>query len=133
MSKELIELKQEADTLLASIEQIKQESISFAETRGELKGISNELKIICSNLQTVISNSESLINEVSSIAVKDTVKKLSDTEKSITSTVETNKVIAVETKDEIDIAIDAINKKVMIMGSISVLCSVVAVIIAILF
>lgn len=132
MSREFVELKRDADELLTSIEQIKKESISFANARGELNGVANQLKGICDKLQVVIQNSNALTKEVNSIAVKNTVQKLSDTEIAVAKDVENIRDIAVATKSEIEQAIASIKKNVMIMGGISIVCSIAAIIIAVM-
>lgn len=107
MSKELADLKKDADTLLDSIEKIKKESTSFADARDELNNVANQLNKICDGLQTIIHNSESLISEVNSIAVQDTVEKLCNAEASIVTNVELTKNITVETKNQVESAIES--------------------------
>ena len=122
------------------IEEMSAEALSFAKAKSELVKSAEEFRQISSKLTQVIDNSNEIRNQVESVAVKDTLQKLDKSVEDIQKEY-TNHLTSVKERDEKfeKFYFEEVTKmkksnkiSLLIMGGISLLCSIVALILALI-
>ena len=151
MAAELSELKTQVANLVADLEAISKESATFQETNDTLNGLAASMAATSEELQRVIEESEKVYTLVNDVAVKKTLESFNASAETFTTKAEelTTRISQQQSSFSADVkaAVDglaaqmkadyaalnaAINKRVMLLGGISVVCSIVAVILSII-
>ena len=140
------------------IEEMSAEALSFAKTKAELVKTAEEFRQLSSKLTQVVDNSNEIRSQVESVAVKDTLQKLDksieDIQKGYDNHLNLLKVRDAEIQKVYDNHISLLNERddkfekfyfeevtkmkksnkisLLIMGGISLLCSIVALILALI-
>ena len=149
MAVELSELKDQVAGLVADLETISKESVSYQETNETLNGLATSMAATSNELQKVILESEKVYSLVNDVAVKKTLESFNASAVAFTSRAEelTEKIgqqqaahsadvkasfdgLAVQLKADYAALNAAVTKRVAIMGGISVVCSIVALVLS---
>ncbi len=149
MAAELSELKNQVANLVADLEAISRESASFQETNDTLNGLAASMADTSDELRKVIEESEKVYSLVNELAVKKTLESFNASAEAFTAKAEalTTKIGKHQTLFTTDVktSVDglakqlkadyatlnaAVNKKVMLLGGISVACSIVALVLS---
>ncbi len=149
MAVELAELKDQVAGLVADLEEISKESVTYQETNETLNGLAASMAATSDELQRVIAESEKIYSLVNDVAVKKTLESFNASAVAFTNKAEelTERIgqqqsalssdvkashdsLVAQLKDDYASLSAAVNKKVMLMGGISVVCSIVAIVLA---
>ena len=149
MAFELSELKDQVSNLVSDLEAISRESVSFQETNDTLNGLAASMTATSDELQRVIEESEKVYTLVNDVAVKKTLEsfntsaeaftkkadeltsRISQQQASLTTDIKASiDSLAEQLKSDYATLNATVTKRVMLMGGISVVCSIVAVILA---
>ncbi len=151
MAVELSELKGQVETLISDLEAISKESATFQETNDTLNGFAASMAATSDELKRVIEESEKVYSFVNDVAVKKTLESFSASAETFVENAEgltaqiksqqnllasdvkaSSEGLAAQLKADYDALNAAINKKIMLMGGISIACSIVAIILSII-
>lgn len=151
MAAELSELKNQVANLVADLEAISKESATFQETNDTLNGLAASMEATSEDLQRVIEESEKVYTLVNDVAVKKTLESFNASAETFAAKAEelTTRIgqqqsslaadvrtavdgLASQMKAEYAALNAAVTKRVMLLGGISVVCSIVAVILSII-
>ena len=149
MAVELSELKDQVAGLVADLEAISKESVTYQETNETLNGLAASMAATSDELQKVIEESEKVYSLVNDVAVKKTLESFNASAEAFTTKAEelTSKIgqqqasLTAEVKASVDglttqlksdyAALNAaVTKRVMLLGGISIVCSIVAIVLA---
>ena len=147
MAAELSELKNQVANLVADLEAISKESATFQETNDALNGLAASMATTSDELQKVIEESEKVYSLVNDVAVKKTLESFSVSAEAFTTKAEelTTRIgqqqssltadvkasvdgLAAQLKADYAALNAAVTKRVMLLGGISVVCSIVAIV-----
>ncbi len=136
MAKDYTELKNEAQELASNLEALMEELDSFRDANISLKKSSDAMTKASEQMIIAADNSTKILDEVSSVATEQTLSemresadKIQDAFRNLTSS---NKELRDSVANSNREAIDSMDKKFKIMGTISIACSVIALMIALL-
>lgn len=149
MAVELSELKDQVAGLVADLETISKESVSYQETNETLNGLAASMTATSNELQKVILESEKVYSLVNDVAVKKTLESFNASAAAFTSQAEelTEKIGQQQAANSADVkaSVDglvaqlkadyaalnvAVTKRVTILGGISVVCSIAALVLS---
>ena len=149
MAVELSELKDQVAGLVADLEAISKESVSYQETNETLNGLAASMAATSNELQKVILESEKVYSLVNDVAVKKTLESFNASAAAFTSQAEelTEKIgqqqaaYSADVKASVDGLVAqlkadyaalnaAVTKRVTILGGISVVCSIAALVLS---
>ena len=149
MAVELSELKDQVAGLVADLEAISKESVTYQETNETLSGLAASMAATSDELQKVIVESEKVYALANDVAVKKTLESFNASASAFKIKAEelTAKIgqqqsaLSSDVKASVDSLVGqlkgdyaalsaAVNKRVMLMGGISVVCSIVAIVLA---
>lgn len=149
MAVELSELKDQVAGLVADLETISKESVSYQETNETLNGLAASMTATSNELQKVILESEKVYSLVNDVAVKKTLESFNASAAAFTSQAEelTEKIgqqqaaYSADVKASVDGLVAqlkadyaalnaAVTKRVTILGGISVVCSIAALVLS---
>lgn len=149
MAVELSELKDQVAGLVADLEAISKESVTYQETNETLNGLAVSMAATSNELQKVIVESEKVYSLVNDVAVKKTLESFNASAAAFTSQTEelTEKIGQQQAAHSADVkaSVDglvaqlkadyaalnaAVTKRVEILGGISVVCSIAALVLS---
>ena len=149
MAVELSELKDQVAGLVADLEAISKESVTYQETSETLNGLAASMAATSNELQKVILESEKVYSLVNDVAVKKTLESFNASAAAFTSQAEelTEKIGQQQAAHSADVkaSVDglvaqlkadyaalnaAVTKRVAILGGISVVCSIAALVLS---
>ena len=149
MAVELSELKCQVAGLVADLEAILKESVTYQETTEMLNGLAASMAATSNELQKVIVESEKVYSLVNDVAVKKTLESFNASAAAFTSRAEelTEKIgqqqaaYSADVKASVDGLVAqlkadyaalnaAVTKRVAILGGISVVCSIAALVLS---
>ena len=149
MAVELSELKDQVAGLVADLETISKESVTYQETSETLNGLAASMTATRNELQKVILESEKVYSLVNDVAVKKTLESFNASAAAFTSQAEelTEKIgqqqaaYSADVKASVDGLVAqlkadyaalnaAVTKRVTILGGISVVCSIAALVLS---
>ena len=149
MAVELSELKDQVAGLVANLEAISKESVTYQETSETLNGLAASMAATSNELQKVIVESEKVYSLVNDVAVKKTLESFNASAAAFTSQAEelTEKIGQQQAAHSADVkaSVDglvaqlkadyaalnaAVTKRVAILGGISVVCSIAALVLS---
>lgn len=149
MAAELSELKNQIANLVVDLEAISKESATFQETNNTLNDLAASMAATSDELQRVIEESKKVYSLVNDVAVKKTLESFNASAETFTTKAEelTTRIgqqqssLIADVKRSVDglaaqlkadyVALNAaVTKRVMLLGGISVVCSIVAIVLS---
>lgn len=135
---DFVDLKEQINDLIDDLDEISVEVKTYTDTTEKLSELANSMSETCRSLSKIIDQSSKIYEYVNETAVKETLssfrkqadefslqsKKLSD------SILSSQKKFTDECRNTVEELAYEVNRKVMILGGISVVCSLVALVLA---
>jgi hypothetical protein len=135
MATEYSELKDQVKDLVSELELLTHEASTFGDTNDTLEELARSMSETSVSLAKVINESSEVYKYVNDVAVKKTLDSFKTSATDFTKQAEKLIVELDEREAELASAVNTasaeINKKFMLMGCVSILCSIVSIILAI--